>query len=185
MPSYHSILGDNYYNKACDLTLIPFNTGKKPLLDYKLIKAKDSKVDILDEALTYFRANVLFKNFPIKSDGDKIIVYTSVFLSKCLSVVADVYSDPKKSKELLTNLITECEWSPSLKSHFLNSIITLNQNEVVTLQKYLKSVREETVSRLYYILFESPGSELDLKYWVGYSKKSFLGFEMPQYKKNI
>lgn len=183
MPSYHTVFTETTYNKACDFALVPFKQSKEPNLDYKLIKSKDSKIDIIDECLTYFRANILFKNFSIKSDADKIIVYLTVFISKCLSTISDTYQDPKKSKELLQNLITECEWSPTLKTHFLNTILIINQNEVIDLSKYLKSLREETVYRLYYLLFQAPGSNLDLKFWIGYSRKLFLGYEMPQTKR--
>ena len=129
MPSYHSLFNKKVYNTACEFPLIPFTQGKKPLLDYKLLKNDDKSIDIIDEVLLYFRANIFFKSYKIKSDADKIIVYLSVFLCKCLSVLSDCYEDPKKSKDLLKNLITECEWSASSKSHFLNTIITIKSNE--------------------------------------------------------
>lgn len=183
MPSYHSLIKEtNNFPKACDVVLIPFSKEKQPNLDYKSFK-NSNNFDIIDEAIAYFRANVLFKSFSIKVDSDKLIVYLSVFISKCLNVIAESYNDIKKSKELLRQLILECEWSSNLKSHFLNSIITLTPNEIPELQKYLKGLREETIFRLNYILFDSPGAGLDIKYWIGYHKKLFLGYEMPQVKK--
>lgn len=38
-------------------------------------------MDIIDEAICYFRVNVLFKNFEIKGPGDKVLVYLFVLLS--------------------------------------------------------------------------------------------------------
>ena len=183
MPSYHSLFNKKYYNKACDFPLIPFTQGKKPLLDYKLLKNENKNIDIIDEVLLYFRANILFKSYKIKSDADKIIVYLSVFLCKCLSVLEDCHEDPKKSKDILKNLISECGWNSNSKTHFLNTIVTVKSNESSELSSYLKSLREETVARLYSYLFELPGSNLDMKYWMGYSKKLFLGYEMPQVKR--
>lgn len=182
MPSYHSSFHGGY-QKACDLSLIAFENKGKPNLDGKLIKAKDKSIDIIDEAIAFFRANVLFKSFSIKTDGDKTLVYLEVFIAKILSSIENVYTDKKKSKELMYNLISECEWGPNVKNHFLNTILEIKQNEVAELSSYLKSIREETVNRMFYLLFEAPGCTLDIKYWMAYSRKSFLGYKMPQVKK--
>ena len=183
MPTYHSVFKQNSYNKACDFPLIPFHNGKKPDLDPKKLKKLDPSIDIVDEAIMYFRANVLFKNFKIQSDADKTIIYLMVFISKCLSSIYDIYTDSKKCKEILNNLIVECSWAESMKSHFLNTILNINQEQIEDLKKYLKTLREETVNRLYYILFQNEGCELYIKYWMGFAKLNFLGYEMPQIKK--
>ena len=203
MPSYHSILYTDDKNTvlSCGFPLINFDSNKTPVLDYKKIKEKSNDVDLLDEALTYFRLNVLFKNYPIKSDGDKLIVYSTVFISKCLEIFFNNSSDIKKCKDLLKELILEAEWSPNYKSHFLNGILTssensnsnnndnlnstnnsnfnFNSNEILALQKYLKSVRTELVYRINYILFDEEGATSKNKFWLPYAKKKFLGFEMP------
>jgi actin related protein 2/3 complex subunit 3 len=41
--------------------------------------------DIIDEALSYFRANCLFKNFEIQGPADRILIYLILFISECLS----------------------------------------------------------------------------------------------------
>ena len=38
--------------------------------------------DIIDEALTYFRANVLFKSFEPKGGADMLIIYLTLFIHK-------------------------------------------------------------------------------------------------------
>lgn len=183
MPAYHAISSETYYQSACGFPLVPIKTSKTPILDFKTIKLQDGTTDIIDEALSYFRANILFKNFSLKNEADKVIVYTTVFISKCIEVIYQHYKDPKKSKELLTALITEAEWSSTLTSHFLNTILVIKSNEVVDLQKYLKQIRTEVVYRLNYIFFEQEGASLDIKYWIGYAKKKFLGYDMPVVKK--
>lgn len=183
MPVYHSNFKNNNYKKACNLSLIPILSKKEPCMDFKLIKECSDQVDIIDESIFYFRANSFFSNFKLESDGDKVLVYISVFISKCLNSWNDHKSDLKKCKEIMNNLITECEWGFTLKNHFLNSFLTNTPEEAVELVKYLKTVREQTAFRLYYLLFESPGCELDLKYWFGFYRVKFLGFEMPQIKR--
>jgi len=44
----------------------------------------DESVDIIDEAITLFRSTILFKNFSPKGPADKVIVYLTVFIQKCL-----------------------------------------------------------------------------------------------------
>lgn len=63
----------------------------------------NSPEDILDEALNFFRVNLLFKNYDIKGEkiwrplnlgfvptgpGDVLIIYMTVFITQCLKKVA-------------------------------------------------------------------------------------------------
>ena len=40
--------------------------------------------DIVDEAISMFRANIMFKTFNPNGPADKLIVYLTVFIQKCL-----------------------------------------------------------------------------------------------------
>ena len=44
--------------------------------------------DIVDETLSFFRAQVLFKNFQVKGPADKTLIFLTVFIQKCLEVIA-------------------------------------------------------------------------------------------------
>jgi hypothetical protein len=44
--------------------------------------------DIIDEALNLFRANVLFRNFEIKGDADRVLIYLILFITECLGKLA-------------------------------------------------------------------------------------------------
>lgn len=183
MPSYHTIFNEKNYSLACGIPLIDIKNNKIPDLDSSKLKLPLSEIDIdiIDEALIYFRANILFKNFPIKGDADKLLIYITVFISKCLEVGYN--QEENKAKQLMKNLIDDADWNPAYKSHFFNSLITLNQKEVTELAQYLKSVRKETVLRIMYILYDSDYKTLDLKYWMGFAKKKFMGFDMPTVRK--
>uniref|UniRef100_A0A804UCV5 Uncharacterized protein n=1 Tax=Zea mays TaxID=4577 RepID=A0A804UCV5_MAIZE len=69
MHVYHSSFADDDgITKACSCPLLPLKThikGPAPASD-------PDKADIVDEAITFFRANVFFKNFHVKSSADKI-----------------------------------------------------------------------------------------------------------------
>jgi hypothetical protein len=49
-------------------------------------------MDIIDEAITYFRVNVLFKNFEIRGPGDKVLVYLFVLISHFFKTVEQMYT---------------------------------------------------------------------------------------------
>jgi actin related protein 2/3 complex subunit 3 len=183
MPSYHSIFNDQQYSTMCGIPYIEFKQNKIPDLDYTKLKLPLNEIDldIIDEALIYFRANVLFKNFPLKGDADKLLVYITVFISKCLEVAYN--QDIEKAKTLIKNLVDDCEWTPNYKMHFMNNLVTVKLNEVNELQSYLKSVRKEVVMRLMFILYDSEYKTLDLKFWLGFAKKKFLGYDMTTIRK--
>ena len=157
---------------------MPFKTNKIPNLDPSQIKnLKESDLDIIDESLMYFRANVFFKNFPIRGDADKLLVYITVFIQKCLEVISND-TDEKKAKTNLIKLIDDAEYNPNVKGHFFNSLVTVNNSEVSELQNYLKSVRKEIVNRVQYLLFDALWGSLDLKFWLLFAKRKFMGYEM-------
>ena len=85
MPSYHSKFNQKETTKAWGIPIMDF-TPKTPTLDYTKLNVPLSEIelDIIDEGIIYFRANVLFKNFSIDGDADKLLVYITVFIQKCL-----------------------------------------------------------------------------------------------------
>lgn len=40
--------------------------------------------DIIDETLSYFRANVLFRNFDVKGGADRTLIYLTIYAVQCL-----------------------------------------------------------------------------------------------------
>ena len=50
--------------------------------------APDSEsYDCVDEILSLFRANVLFRNFEINGPADRMLIYGTLFVSECLGKV--------------------------------------------------------------------------------------------------
>lgn len=43
--------------------------------------------DIVDEALLYFKANILFRNFDVTSNSDRLLIYLTLYISACLKKV--------------------------------------------------------------------------------------------------
>ena len=176
MPSYHSVFNKREYDKLCDIPMIDFQKDKTPTLDYNLLKVQEDQiqVDIIDEAIIYFRANILFKNFSIDGPADKLIVYITVFIQKCLERGAQKGKDPKKD---IKDLVDECKYTTD-PEYFFNILTTNEPSQVSALEKYLKSIREEVVKRLIHLLYDNPTTAIDLKYWLGLGKKKFMGYDM-------
>ncbi|KAK8916759.1 Actin-related protein 2/3 complex subunit 3 [Platanthera zijinensis] len=42
------------------------------------------KIDIVDEAISFFRANVFFRNFDIRSSADKLLIYLTLYINVAL-----------------------------------------------------------------------------------------------------
>lgn len=40
--------------------------------------------DIIDEALTYFKANVFFRTYEIRSEADRTLIYLTLYIQDCL-----------------------------------------------------------------------------------------------------
>ena len=179
MPSYHSVFNKEEATlKYCGIPVLDIKEKKTPTLDSTKLKITDLKqieLDIIDEAIIYFRANVLFKNFNIEGDADKLLVYITVFIQKCLEKGND--PNPAKAKENMKKLVDQCEYIPKTEN-FFNILVTKKDSQVPDLQKYLKKIRKETVERLIYILFEDEKTKMDCKYWLALGKKKFMGYDM-------
>ncbi|CAG2111710.1 unnamed protein product [Medioppia subpectinata] len=42
------------------------------------------ELDIIDEALLYFKPNVFFKTFEIQSNADRVLIYLTLYITECL-----------------------------------------------------------------------------------------------------
>ncbi len=179
MPSYHSVFNKAKINqKICGIPVFEFKEKKTPTLDPSKLKVALNQIelDIIDEAIIYFRANVMFKNFNIDGDADKLIVYITVFSQKCLERAAD--PNPNKAKENMRKLVEQCEYVAK-SENFFNVLVNKKEGgDMTSLQNYLRRIRKETVERLIYILFEDEKTKMDAKYWIALGKKKFMGYDM-------
>ena len=60
----------------------------------------EGETDIIDEAITTFRANVLFKNFEVNNGADRTMIYLTLYIQLCLKECERV----KTKKEAKTAL---------------------------------------------------------------------------------
>ena len=54
-------------------------------LTYGSSTHRDSaEADVIDEALTYFKANVFFRTYEIRSEADRVLIYLTLYITDCL-----------------------------------------------------------------------------------------------------
>ncbi|XP_059301815.1 actin-related protein 2/3 complex subunit 3-like [Lycium ferocissimum] len=79
---YHSSFVDEEgITKACGCPLLPLKSHiNEPASDTE----QDTPLDIVDEVITFFRANIFFRNFDIKSSTDKLLIYLTLYINLAL-----------------------------------------------------------------------------------------------------
>ena len=62
--------------------------------------------DIIEETITFFRANVMFKNFEMKGPADRVLCYLTLFVHQVKIVNIYIFLRPPKSPTL--DLVVIC-----------------------------------------------------------------------------
>ncbi|CBJ28205.1 conserved unknown protein [Ectocarpus siliculosus] len=99
VPAYHSKQTDENAQVCCGCAILPLSTtvrGPAPL-------AQPGREDIVEEALYYFRANVLFRNYQIEGSADRTLIYLTFFIQQCLKEL-EKHPGKKEASRALTNL---------------------------------------------------------------------------------
>eukprot|EP01095_Lingulamoeba_sp_RSL-Kostka_P014160 TRINITY_DN609_c0_g1_i1.p1 TRINITY_DN609_c0_g1~~TRINITY_DN609_c0_g1_i1.p1 ORF type:complete len:190 (-),score=60.85 TRINITY_DN609_c0_g1_i1:226-744(-) len=81
---YHSSFNEEQARNLCNMSILPIKTKYKG--PAQAIKNND-QVDIIDEALDFFRANVLFRNYDIKGPADRVLLYLTFYIKQVLKKI--------------------------------------------------------------------------------------------------
>ena len=80
--AYHSQLDATIVDAPGDFPLCAVKTKQKIPAKYL---SRSADADIIDEALTYFKCNVFFKNYDMSvAKADKLLVYLTLYISSLL-----------------------------------------------------------------------------------------------------
>lgn len=150
--------------------------------------------DIVDEILKYFKANILFRNFEVKGDSDRLLIYGILYVSACLNKMV------KKSKQEATSAITTLALEkfalPGDSNFPLGGLVnkpstSADQGLYIliffclpylilfedTIRQYLTQLRQEIGQRLIEKVYAKDASQPD-KWWICFAKRKFLNLEM-------
>ena len=86
-------------------------------------RAYKHKMDVVDEALKFFKANVLFRNFEVTCPSDKTLIYLTLFISEVPLLLL-----------LLLQLLLLLSVSLMLLVHVLLLLLLLHEKLVMLLQ---------------------------------------------------
>ncbi|KAK9895368.1 putative ARC18-subunit of the Arp2/3 complex [Cystobasidium minutum MCA 4210] len=176
MPAYHSSYNeDPQYTVVGNMAILPVNTrvrGPAPTAE------DPSQPDIIEEAITLFRPNSLFRNFEIKGAADRTLIYLILFISDCLSRIgapsARGWSTTEAVKQL-TTLALENFALPGDAGFPLNSMFAAPKTRADQdlLRQYLSQCRQEMAIRIVDTVYGPDGKPS--KWWMAFTKRRFMG----------
>ncbi|KAF5478601.1 hypothetical protein F2P56_005144 [Juglans regia] len=136
------------------------------------------RTDIVDEAITFFRANVFFRNFDIKSSADKLLIYLTLYINVALKRLEGCRTLAEGTKAII-NLGLEKVPVPGEPGFPFPGLFPLpqSQKEAELLRNYLKQIREETSGRLLSVAYRPNGTPN--KWWLAFAKRKFMNVIVP------
>ncbi|KAL8497815.1 hypothetical protein ACS0TY_021233 [Phlomoides rotata] len=167
---YHSSFIDNIeISKACGCPLLPLKShikGPAPV-------SEQDSTDIVDEAITFFRANVFFRNFDIKSSADKLLIYLTFYINIALKRLEGCRTLAEGTKAIINLGLEKVPVPGELGFPFPGLFsVPQSQQEAELFRNYLKQIREETSGRLLSVAYRSNGTPN--KWWLAFAKRKFM-----------
>jgi actin related protein 2/3 complex, subunit 3 len=86
MPAYHSNFNTDTYKVMGNIPILPIKSKVKGVA----LPLPEDQDDIIDEALSLFKANTFFRNFDIKGGGDRLLIYLTLYIQECLTRLVKV-----------------------------------------------------------------------------------------------
>lgn len=173
MPAYHSA----YENEELNCRLV----GNFPLFSFQTSfkgpsypPTNPDEPDIIDEVLQLFRPNSFFRNFEIKNNADRVLIYGILYVSQCLSVLSR-QTNKASATRVLNNLSLDDFSLPGDPSFPLNAVYAPPRDRIEynLLKSYLNQFRQEASSRLIAVLYAKDENVPD-KFWLALSKRKFM-----------
>jgi len=136
--------------------------------------------DIVDQSLDLFKANILFKQFEMETDVDRVLVYVTLYTIECLKRLQKCANKEQGMKEMYTTAL-ESFHLPGEPGFPLNSFYTRPKSgETEELKKYFTQLRQETGVRLVTRVFDpalAPEGGPS-KWWTCFAKRKFLNVSL-------
>jgi len=168
---YHSSFVDGQdYRYVGNLPILPLKTKYKGPAP----QCAPDQTDIVDEAISLFKANILFRNFEVKGGGDRLLIYLTLYISKCLLKFAEKKPNKGDAEKLLYQTAIENFSLPGDKDFPLGGLVTPPKDRAETdlLRQYFLQLRQEIGLRLVGVVYTEPSKPS--KWWMCFSKRKFL-----------
>lgn len=196
MPSsYHSncLSNEKFGNMArlsFNLKFTNSNSGPIKSLNQEHLRKEDPiDLDIIDEALYFFKSNVFFKQFEILNESDRTLVYLHLFIIECLKLMSRFTAssttanlDRKLIKQQIINNLCNSHKQIQIPGDLkfqLNHIFRSpsDQSGKDEMRQYLFQLRLECFLRLFDLIWPS-NDNLPSKWWICFSKRKFINLNL-------
>ncbi|CAG0892073.1 unnamed protein product [Darwinula stevensoni] len=171
MPAYHS-----QFSKGPQVigntAVLPFKTqfrGPAPKLD-----SNSNEMDIVEEALYYFKANVFFRTYEIKSEADRLLIYLTLYISECLKELQKCPDKNSGQQKMYALAISRFD-IPGDPGFPLNAVYGRpgTPQEADFMRQYLTQLRQETGLRLCDRVYSTDDGRPS-KWWVCFARRRFM-----------
>merc|ERR1711953_780735 len=173
MPAYHSAISTQGVKRLGNVAVLPIKCSVR---GPGTCLPKDSpQADVIDEALAYFKANVFFRTYEIKSDADRVLIYLTLYIQDCLKKLQRCSSKTQGQQEMYSLAIARFD-IPGEAGFPLNGVYARPRTpeEADTLRQYFLQLRHETGSRLCDRVFDSSPDGRPSKWWTCFAKRRFM-----------
>lgn len=162
----------------CGAALLPLKTKTKGPAP----AANQKDDDIVDEAIKFWRVNVLFKNFEPEGPADLILAYLTVMIGEVIRecVKYKTKGEAAKGIQVLSmsgNFKVPGEDGFPLPGFFKAAATKADAD---TFRGYFRQLREELAARLVeqiYVLDEATKTHIKSKWWFQFSKRKFMNID--------
>ncbi|XP_064460370.1 actin-related protein 2/3 complex subunit 3-like isoform X1 [Ornithodoros turicata] len=166
--AYHSQF-TNAQTFVGNMALLPLRTQF-----YGAAPKSSEENDIIDEALYFFKANVFFRTYEIKSEADRVLIYLTLYISDCLKRLQKCSTKNQAVQEMKTLAISKFD-IPGEAGFPLNPVYAKPSSpaEAETMRSYLTQLRQECGMRLCDKVFDTESGKPS-KWWLCFAKRKFM-----------
>eukprot|EP00695_Tsukubamonas_globosa_P003407 TRINITY_DN619_c0_g1_i1.p1 TRINITY_DN619_c0_g1~~TRINITY_DN619_c0_g1_i1.p1 ORF type:complete len:208 (+),score=51.41 TRINITY_DN619_c0_g1_i1:58-681(+) len=145
---YHSTLNEEPARIVGGCSLLPLRVTTKAKGPAMCTLPAD-KIDIVEETLNYFKANMLYRNFEPQGGADRVLIFLTLFTQQCLKRLEKAASR-EDAVRIVMALAQERFDIPGDAGFLFNAFYPkpATSAEAESLRTYLKQLREELGVRL-------------------------------------
>ncbi|KAL0090978.1 actin-related protein ARPC3 [Phycomyces blakesleeanus] len=172
MPAYHSKFNDGDYQSIGNMFVLPIKTNSRNNAGAADILGED----IIDEAIQLFRANCLFRNFEIKGNADRVLIYLILFISECLGKLNKLTPQGDALKQLSTLAVSSFS-IPGDPGFPLNAMYAppADRYQADQMKQYIQKLRQELAIRLVEQIYVDGKPS---KWWMCFQKRKFMNLSL-------
>jgi len=168
--AYHSSFNElAEVRQICNMSLLQIKTKQKGPAPVQT----SADVDIVDEAIETFRANIMFRNFEVKGGADRLLLYLTLYIHQCLIKLTN--KDKGSGEKALQSLAIENFAIPGDKNFVLGGFISnpASRQEADSCRQWFTQLRLEVGTRLLEEVYRANQKEPS-KWWIMFTKRKFL-----------